>query len=559
MSYRRPLVTALVAAMLIALPSAALAKSYRALRYDVTVTVERGGGLIVSEEVVFRFDGGPFTRVFREVPTRRTDGIRDVRAWLDDQPLVHGDAAGQVSLRTRDRRLRVTWHLASLSDETRTFTLRYRVDGVAFRADDADVVAWVALPIEHDYSIEESMVRISWPESASLVSVSAVPRRLDTVPEVTGSGGERVVNLSGLGKDQSVELQARFDHGTLVGALPYWQQRDRRVAAMRPRALAVAGGVLVALVGLFVLVWLQSPRAAGAQVGGEGYEPEPPDGVPPALAGALASNGSLSAMPLVATLFDLAARNVVRIEEQPRQKWGSRRFTLTRLASTADLRPFERTLVDAIFKESSTGEVDFQKVGGRLRSASRGLKQAVRSELLERRWLDPERDRSRRRLQGLALMVLIVSGISLVVPIILLDRLGPWPLLIPASAALSGVFGLILASSMSPLSDGGQRVATRCRAFGKYLKEVANGKRSPHAPDAWERLVAYAAALGVGAAWAKQMASHGAPSWFHGLAGETDPGASFVAVMSAGSHAAGSSGGGGAAGGAAGGGSSGAS
>lgn len=559
MSHHRQVVIAVIVAMLVALPGLALAKSYRALRYDVSILVEPGGSLSVTEDVVFRFDAGPFTQVFRAVPSRRTDGIRSVEALLDGQPLTRGDAAGQFSLRTRDRRVHVTWHLPSVSDATHTFTLRYRVDGVGSRGDQGDDVRWVALPVEHDYAIDESTVRISWPGSASLVDFAVAPHRLDAVAEVTGVGTERLVYLRALGRNASVELQARFDRGTLVASPPAWQQRELRSAGMRPRALAVAAGVLAVLVGVFLLLWLQSPRGTGRQVGSGAFEPEPPEDVSPALAGVLASNGAVGGLPIIASIFDLAARGVLRIEEQPRARWGSRRFTVARVGSGSGLRPYERTLVESLFRDDTQGHLDFQKAGRRVRSSMRGLKLALHDELLERRWLDPERDRARRRLQGLALMVLILSGISLVVPIILLDRLGPWPLLIPAAAGMSGVFGLILASSISPLTDAGQRVAARCRAFGKHLREVAAGKRSLHAPDAWERLVPYAAALGVGAAWARQMASHGVPGWFNALAGEANPGASFVAVMSAGAHAGGSGGGGAGAGGAAGGGSSGAS
>ncbi len=546
-------------ALVFTLPGLAHAKSYRALRYDVTLAIDARGSLVVTEEAVFRFDGGPFTRVFREIPTRRTDGIRDVEAFLDGQPLPRGDEAGQVGVRTRERRLRVTWHLPGVSDRTHTFTLRYQVDGVAFQRDEADVVEWVALPSEHDYPIDESVVRITWPASASVMSVGAVSRRGDARLDVEDEGGARVVRLAGLGKDASVELRARFDRGTLVATPPQWQQRALRAEAMKPRALALAGAVFAGLSGLFLLLWLQSPRGSGPEAGGTAYEPDPPDSLPPSLIAPLASNGSVSAMPHVATLFDLASRGVLRVDEQPKRGWGSRRFTLAHTGSSAALTPYERLLLDAVFKDGSDAEVDFSKVGRRVQSASRDLSHAVRAELLERRWLDPERDRARRRLQGLALLLFLVSAIGLVPPLLMVNRLGPWPLLIPAAAALAAGFGLMLASAISPLSDAGQRMATRCRAFAHYLRDVSRGKRSVPGPATWTRLVAYAAALGVGAAWAKQMVAHGAPAWFRGLAGEADPGAAFVAVMSAGSHAGGSGGAGAGAGGAAGGGASGAS
>jgi hypothetical protein len=544
------------------LAGVAHAKSYRAPRYDVTIAIEPAGGLLVTEEAVFKFEGGPFTRVFREIPRRRTDGIRDVEVWLDGQSLARGRAAGQADVRREEGgRLRITWHLPGVSDRTHTFALRYRVDGVAWPRGDADVVEWVALPAEHDYAIDESTVRVTWPATASLVGIDAVPRRAgaNAGPEVHDEGDARVVRLTGLGKNASVEIRARFAQGTLVTAAPQWRQRELRAEETRPRAIALAATVFMLLGGAFLFLWLQSPRGSGPEAGGAAFQPEPPDDLPPALVAALASNGSVGAMPHVATLFDLASRGVLRVEEQPKRGWGSRRFTLQRTGQSAGLGDYERQLLAAVFKDDAEGAVEFGKIGRRVQSASRELGRTVRADLLARRWIDPERDRARRRLQGLALLLLLVAGIGIVPPLLVLDRLGPWPLLIPAAAALAAVIGLLLAGSISPLSDVGERVAARCRAFARHLRDVSRGKQSVPEPATWTRFVAYAAAVGLGVAWAKRMGAHGAPAWFRGLAGEGDHGAAFVAAMSAGTHAGGHGGAGAGGGGAAGGGASGAS
>jgi hypothetical protein len=63
--------------------SPAAAKDYRAERYDVTLNLDRHGKLAVVETVEtvdFRFLGGPFHFVFRDLDTGYTDGISHVRA-----------------------------------------------------------------------------------------------------------------------------------------------------------------------------------------------------------------------------------------------------------------------------------------------------------------------------------------------------------------------------------------------------------------------------------------------------------------------------------------------
>ena len=125
----RSLIASLLA-LAIAAPAAAAAKSYSAERYDSKVRVLDAGTIEVVETVVFRFEGGPFKEVFRELPRRRTDGIEIVGAEMDGRRLSVGD---ELSVRNRDGKIRVVWHFAPRADSTNTFTLTYIVRGVVAR------------------------------------------------------------------------------------------------------------------------------------------------------------------------------------------------------------------------------------------------------------------------------------------------------------------------------------------------------------------------------------------------------------------------------------------
>ncbi|RPJ39636.1 MAG: DUF2207 domain-containing protein, partial [Chloroflexi bacterium] len=57
----------LILSVLAASPALA-AKDYSAEQYDVVVQVQTDGSLLVTETIRFRFEGGPFTYVFRELP-----------------------------------------------------------------------------------------------------------------------------------------------------------------------------------------------------------------------------------------------------------------------------------------------------------------------------------------------------------------------------------------------------------------------------------------------------------------------------------------------------------
>src|SRR4030043_471463 len=58
-------------------------KSYHANSFDVDITVEPGGTLLVTEDVTFQFVGGPFTYAYRELALNATDGVEILRVAID--------------------------------------------------------------------------------------------------------------------------------------------------------------------------------------------------------------------------------------------------------------------------------------------------------------------------------------------------------------------------------------------------------------------------------------------------------------------------------------------
>ena len=56
------------------------------------------GALEVVETVVFRFEGGTFDHVFRDLSRRRTDDIEVVSAEMDGRELPFGNESGQVEV-----------------------------------------------------------------------------------------------------------------------------------------------------------------------------------------------------------------------------------------------------------------------------------------------------------------------------------------------------------------------------------------------------------------------------------------------------------------------------
>jgi hypothetical protein len=174
------------------------ARQYSADRFDVVARIEPEGFIHVVETVVFRFEGGPFTRVFRDIPTRRTDGIRVLEASMDGRPMPFGDTAGHVEVDSTRSRLRVRWRFAPIADSTHTFTISYAVVGLAQRAEGADLVDWLALPTSHDYRIASSTIRIEYPPAAAPIGEPEIASRNAGQPVVRTSPSAMEIAASGI-------------------------------------------------------------------------------------------------------------------------------------------------------------------------------------------------------------------------------------------------------------------------------------------------------------------------------------------------------------------------
>jgi len=539
-------------------------KSYSADRFDVDVAVQADGSLLVTETVVFDFVGGPFTFVFRELPVDHTDGITGIAASVDGRTLPGGTGPGQVEVTGSDP-IRITWHIEPAFDTRHTFVLTYRVLGVVRQETGADALYWQALPDDYEYTIDSTTVTIAYPKEATLIAAPEVQAGKAGVE--TGKG-QVVFTAQDLAPNAPLVVGLRFQAGSLIDAPPRWQARQGQRNALAPWWVGAAVALLgVGAAGLYLFVQPRWPKAAAPA--GPIYSP--PDDLPPAMAGAI-NNYTPSWSNALATIFDLAARDVLHIKEKPAKKWyESRDFVIQQVAQPAGLHPHERALLDLLF-ETRSGRTDRILVSelSRRVSSSRWKKYAnsLEKELKATGFISAERKRTRLQLNILG-FILLLSGLGGMIPIALLllnSASGLWPLAVTLSLSLLGLVVLVVANSYKPLSDKGLAVAAQWQRFYEYLREVTRGRAAATRPDMFELYLPYTASYGLLYRWAKHFEKKGRtelPDWFHAVS-TTGAGnmAVFVAMTAAASSSGGSAAGAGAAGaagaGAAGGGASGA-
>lgn len=549
----------LITLVLCAIPlSVGAAKSYSAARFDVDWNLMEDGSLEAIETVVFRFQGGPFTYVYRELPTDYSDGIWGIEADLDGQPMSEGSQVGQVEI-DWDNPIRVTWHFAPTSDSTHTFQLKYRIAHMIRSEATADLFWWNALPAEYEYTIESATVRLTYPAGIQPIGPPEVRRG---VAQVAQEAGQVIWSARDIKPNTPLTVALPFPKQSLVAAPPDWQAREESAKRSMPGFLAGAGALLLGGIGALWALWARGRRPETAL--GPATLPSSilPDRSAPAVAGTLvAASAKPGPAQALGAVFSLAQRGVLFIEESPEKHWYRPHEFTIRLVDPAprDLRLHEGELLDLLFttKSGRMDAVRLSEVGTRLTSKLGRFSQRLAEELRAGGLIDGERQATANRftIAGVVMLLMMIPLGALAV--VLMSRAGGWPFLLVAVAFLLGISAFILAGAYSPLTDEGERQAARWRGFEKYLKSVTKGQEPAWDLRLFDEYLPYAAAFGLAEGWAKAFQKRGGaeiPAWFRTLAGTQDGGvAAFVAMTSA-AHSAGASGTGGAGGGGAGGG-----
>jgi len=534
-------------------------KTYHAERFDVHIEVQPDGQLMVTEKITFHFEGGPFTYVFRDLAFANLDDIEIQEASMDGKTLPGGYDAGQIEI-DNSRPLKVTWHFSSISDSTHTFELVYKVSGV-IRKLDSDTLIWRAIPEDHDYTIDNAEISLTYPLSTHPLDPPTLNRsyknRIDdnTVYLVT----------TNLGNNVDVVLTAQFPDGSLVSSAPNWQVLEEREKAAFAGALPTG---FLAFIGSLVLggmgLWLYANANRRERLDNPATPYTiPPQDIPPALVGKLLGYGN----PILGTLFDFARRDILEIQETT----GQRLPSVIRKPHSESLRPHEQILLNGLFPE--VGEtVELGEIGLRIVHQLKEYDRSLEEDLSQMGWFDTARKKQRSLLMAFwASLLFIAVGLCFTLPIVALYLFGKEPVAYTIAAISIGlcsgisivsIAGLFYSANFSVLTPLGDEQALRWKSFQGYLQKVGQGIEPLTHPDLFDRYLPFSAVFGFGEGWIKncqRMGLFAIPAWLHIQTSDSgfDTLSSMISTLDT-SSSSGSGDGGGDSGGASGGGASGA-
>lgn len=518
---------------------AAVAKAHVAQRFEVTATVQPDGSLEVVEVIAFRFTGGDYTTVERELRPTDADRVEVLEAAMDGRVLPRGDGEGQVEVDAASRRTKVAWHFAPATNRVHVFSLRYRYAGVVRHGDGEDWFRWPPFPSRFDYPIETGAVRLSWPAGARARRTPGVEGPATSASPIENGIEVTVANYRQ--RDDDVMLSVHFAPGGFLGAEPEWEREAMRADRLAP-AFFAAAAMIAAATALALWLFFLRYRRDGPDGGPRARSvTTPPGDLPPALAGAIRTGRVSVAWPqLLGVVFDLARRGALRIEEEKGGGFlGKRKFALHHDASAGVLAPHEQAVMDALFKAGAAGE-RFDRALKRLGTRSRNVSRAVQSELAAAGLIDTERKEGAKALSVSGVAVILLGLVLALVLAATGLRLGAASLAVPVAFAFAGLTMVMTGAGFSTLTRAGLAASRQWAEYRRHLKAEIKQGRVPLDGEAIGRMLPCAAALGLLAPFGKALQKiqvRDLPPWLRTLdaAGGS---AAMAAVIAASSHAA---------------------
>ena len=468
----------------------------RITRYDVDITVQPSGDMVVEERIDVVAAGREIKRgIFREFPAHYTFmGVRRDYEYQRDSVTRNGRPEPVTTRRNGNA---ITWRMGSrdvfLPHGAHEYRLRYRVSDAVRRHDDRDELYWNVLGAYTVFPVEDAAVTIAFPPGAEFtdLSVYAGARGTNTKGAVIDATGDIVTArlTEPLAPREGLTVSVSLAKGVID---PLSDAERAQIFWLRNGAAILLGAGGTGLLLFYLVMW--------ARIGRDPPRPPvfaryaPPEGYGPGAVHYIYHRGMRGMKALSAELLGLGTSGAVEIDA------GKSKTVITQTGAprTEDgkylldaLRPYgaKRIVMD--------GKPDTHVFKGAQQYAA----------MLARRY---GRDYYRRNL-GWAILG-IVASVALVFVVLNAP-------VAKNSIAVVGLFIALIALNIVFLrllpapTKKGSRVHSEIAGFKLYLETAEKDRINTGGPlseqppmmsvELYERFLPYAVALGVEKNWTR--------------------------------------------------------
>ncbi|MFO7590611.1 MAG: DUF2207 domain-containing protein [Acidimicrobiia bacterium] len=529
----------LVPATAIAAPNGTagfLGGSEQITQFDVQLTIEPSGDLLVQETIDYDFGVLSRRGIFRDIPVRfdypkKADTDRVYPLDVVSVRTSEG-TPGQYTLEEFTQN-GIGYDRIKIGDPDQTITgehryeITYRVQGALNGFDEHDELVWNA-------------VGTQWPVIINDVTVELVaPAGITAINCAQGSFGSNLpcetasfdLDLASFAQTQLFPFQGlTITIGLPKGAVPEPEPiLEERWTPGRAFALnggTVGGAAVIGLVGFgaFFAAFGRKARdrrfkggavdqTFGAEGGADELTPvfaektetpvefEPPDDLRPGQVGTLVD---FKAHPLdvTATIVDLAVRKYLVIEEvETTSRWLKNDWKLTKLdKSDAKLLDYEKELLAGLFKSGDTVELGDlkQKFAARMAKVQKALSDDAKAQ----GWFTRDPNTAQLSTGCLGILVLLL-GIGVTVALAMWTSLG----LLGIPLVLLGLFWTFSARWAPARTAKGSALLRRTNGFRRFIEESEKERaRFAERKNLFSEYLPYAVVFGATEKWAKAFA-----------------------------------------------------
>lgn len=487
----------------------------------------------VTETITFRFTGGPWHGIIREIPIQYVGSAgSNYTLFLDVKSVTDENGAKLKVENSRDRQFRkLKIYIPDADNSTRTISIEYTISNAIKFFDDHDEFYWNVTGDGWSMPIDSATAHIVLPAETTNLRTNVFTgayrsRAREAVAEIAGTGVD-VHTTAPLAMHEGLTVAVAFDKGAL---------REPTALEKLSDFLGSNWPLFIPIIAFVLMFWLWYTRGRDPRLRPIAAQYDPPENLTPGEVGTLVDN-SVDMRDITATIVDLAVRGFLLIEQKDKEHLLGLThskdyiFHLKKpLAEWSALQPHEQTLLGGFFPSGTAGDtVALADLQNRFYQNIPEIKNRIFGSLLGRGYYLHRPDTVRAGYIGAA----VVIAVLLVMSGNWLSRLygmqtAPFILAGVLTALIIAAFGYF----MPARTNAGARALEGVLGFEDFLDHVESDRfnRTIKTPEMFEKFLPFAMALGVEKNWSKafQGIYTQPPSWYQGSYGPNFYPAMFV-------------------------------
>jgi uncharacterized protein (TIGR04222 family) len=511
-------------------------------RYDVDITIQPNGELLVRETIDYDFGSVPHHGIYRDVLNRvdYPPKANHDRVYPIDVLSVRASESTPADYSV-DRE--GDYERIKIGDPDRTITgehsyeITYRVRGAMNGFAEQDELVWNAIGTQWSVPIGAPTVTVHAPAAITNVNCASGPYGSNSpCTTATATGDTATFTMAelfpgyALGPFSGMTVSVAIPKGAVPEPHPILEERFTFASAFRltPATGGLAVGALVLLIAVVLfLVWFfgRDRRYKGSAIDvaygpgvpdapeervpllGEHETPVefvPPDGLRPGQVGTLVDFRA-NPLDVTATIVDLAVRGYLKIEELSEGglfRSGDWKLTRTK-EDDAELMPYEQKLLDGLFRDEP--EVQLSDLRYEFSARMTSVLTELQDDAKQRGWFAGRAGLGSCAFAGLGLLVLII-GVLLTIGLAIWTHAA----LVGLPVIIAGVVMIVASRWIPRRTAKGYAVLRHVDGFRRFIEESEKDRAQfAERKNLFTQYLPYAIVFGATEKWARAFAGLG--------------------------------------------------